>query len=183
MARARSRGQTLSGGNTMSARRLVGKLYWPAVVGCCAILGAGCRSGPGKPVLAPTSDGVYGAPEGRDAAGAVSKVDGDKLMESSPRTVTDMLVGRFPGVEVYKTANGGTSIKIRGARSMNASDEPLFVLDGYPQHNGNQSLLDLDPHDIKSIQVLKGAEAAAYGSRGANGVILIVTKKGGGGGS
>ena len=62
---------------------------------------------------------------------------------------------------------------------MNASDEPLFVLDGYPQHNGSASLLDLDPHDIKSIQVLKGAEASTYGSRGANGVILIVTKKGG----
>jgi TonB-dependent SusC/RagA subfamily outer membrane receptor len=178
MVRARPRGQTLSGANIMS-HRLVGKLDWRAVVGCCAILGVACHSGPGKPVLAPTSDGVY-AQDGRDAAGAVTKVDGDKLMESSPRTVTDMLVGRFPGVEVYKTANGGTSIKIRGARSMNASDEPLFVLDGYPQHNGNQSLLDLDPHDIKSIQVLKGAEASAYGSRGANGVILIVTKKGGG---
>ena len=167
----------------MSTRRrhLVAQLYPFAVVGCCAIVGAACHSGPGKPVLAPTSDGVYGEKDGQ-TAGAVSKVDGDKLMESSPRTVTDMLVGRFPGVEVYKTPNGGTSIKIRGARSMNASDEPLFVLDGYPQHNGNQSLLDLDPHDIKSIQVLKGAEAAAYGSRGANGVILIVTKKGGGGG-
>ena len=166
----------------MPAHRLVGKLYWPAVVGCCAILGAACRSGPGTPKLAPESDGVYGAEDKRPSAGAVTKVDGDKLMESSPRTVTDMLVGRFPGVEVYKTPSGGTSIKIRGARSMNASDEPLFVLDGYPQHNGNQSLLDLDPHDIKSIQVLKGAEASAYGSRGANGVILIVTKKGGGGG-
>ena len=165
----------------MPACRLIGKRYCLAVVGCCAILGAACRSGPGKPVLAPTSDGVYGAPEGREAA-AASKVDGDKLMETSPRTVTDMLVGRFPGVEVYKTPSGGTAIKIRGARSMNGSDEPLFVLDGYPQHNGNQSLLDLDPHDIKSIQVLKGAEASAYGSRGANGVILIVTKKGGGGG-
>ena len=163
----------------MSARRLVRKLYWLAVVGGGASLGAACHSGPGKPVLAPTSEGVYGAQDG-SAAGAVTKVEGDKLMESSPRTVTDMLVGRFPGVEVYKTPNGGTSIRIRGARSMNASDEPLFVLDGYPQHNGNQSLLDLDPHDIKSIQVLKGAEASAYGSRGANGVILIVTKKGGG---
>src|SRR5215831_2504811 len=179
MARGPPRSQTLSGGNVMSERCLVGKSYSLAVVGCAAILCAACHSGPGKPVLAPSSDGVYGAQDGRDGAGAVTKVSGDKLMESSPPTVTDMLVGRFPGVEVYKTANGGTSIKIRGARSMNASDEPLFVLDGYPQHNGNQSLLDLDPHDIKSIQVLKGAEASAYGSRGANGVILIVTKKGG----
>jgi TonB-dependent SusC/RagA subfamily outer membrane receptor len=163
----------------MSTRGLVGKLDALAVIGCCALLGAACHSGPGKPVLPPTGDGVYGAQDGRDVAGAVTKVDGDKLMENSPRTVTDMLVGRFPGVEVFKTANGGTSIRIRGARSMNSSDEPLFVLDGYPQHNGSASLLDLDPHDIKSIQVLKGAEASTYGSRGANGVILIVTKKGG----
>ena len=163
----------------MSTRGLVGKLDALALIGYCALLGAACHSGPGKPVLSPTADGVYGAQDGRDVAGAVTKVDGDKLMESSPRTVTDMLVGRFPGVEVFKTPNGGTSIRIRGARSMNGSDEPLFVLDGYPQHNGSASLLDLDPHDIKSIQVLKGGEASTYGSRGANGVILIVTKKGG----
>ena len=65
-------------------------------------------------MLPPTGDGVYGAQDGRDVAGAVTKVDGDKLMENSPRTVTDMLVGRFPGVEVFKTPNGGTSIRIRG---------------------------------------------------------------------
>jgi TonB-dependent SusC/RagA subfamily outer membrane receptor len=118
----------------------------------------------------------YGTQDKRDAGG-VSNADGDKLMENSPRTVTDMLVGRFPGVEVFKTANGGTSIRIRGARSMNSSDEPLFVLDGYPQHNGNASLSDLDPHDIKEIEVLKGAAASVYGARGANGVILITTKK------
>jgi len=99
MVRATSRGQTSSGANIMSAR-LIGKLYWPAFVGCCVVLGAACHSGPGKPVLAPASDGVYGEKDGRDAAGAVTKVDGEKLMENSPRTVTDMLVGRFPGVEV-----------------------------------------------------------------------------------
>lgn len=141
-----------------------------AVLGCCVVLSTACHSSSGAPVLLPRAD--------TSATEAVSRADGDKLMENSPRTVTDMLVGRFPGVEVYKTANGGTSIKIRGARSINKDDEPLFVLDGYPQHNGSASLQDLDPHDIKSIEVLKGAEASVYGSRGANGVIRIVTKKG-----
>ena len=145
-----------------------------AIVGCCVVLATACQANSGAPVLLPRADST--ASDG--VASGATKVDGDKMMENSPRTVTDMLVGRFPGVEVFKTANGGTSIKIRGARSINGSDEPLFVLDGYPQHNGNASLSDLDPHDIKSIEVLKGADASAYGARGANGVIRIVTKKG-----
>jgi TonB-dependent SusC/RagA subfamily outer membrane receptor len=147
---------------------------------CCVLLASACRAYPGGPVLPkPDSSAVdvgYGTQDKRDI-GDVNGADGDKLMSNSPRTVTDMLVGRFPGVEVFKTANGGTSIRIRGARSVNSSDEPLFVLDGYPQHNGNASLNDLDPHDIKAIEVLKGAAASVYGARGANGVILITTKK------
>ena len=157
----------------MATRGFVGSFTGArAVFGCVAVFTA-CHSGSGAgaPVLPAADTTTVGT--------AVSKADGDKLMENSPRTVTDMLVGRFPGVEVFKTANGGTSIKIRGARSMNASDEPLFVLDGYPQHNGSSSLTDLDPHDIKNITVLKGAEASVWGSRGANGVIVITTKKGG----
>ena len=145
---------------------------------------AGCASKPDGPKL-PTPDPAavdvgYGTRNGRDVTTAVSGASGDKLMKSSPRTVADMLVGRFPGVEVRQLANGGTSIRIRGSRSFKGSSEPLLVLDGTPQHNGSQSLQDLDPHDIKSIEVLKDAAAAAvYGSRGANGVILIATKRGG----
>src|SRR5437870_3988294 len=80
-----------------------------AAIGCYSVLGSACRSVPGGPVL-PRPDSTSAAQE---IAGGVSKVESDKLMENSPRTVTDMLVGRFPGVEVYKTKNGGTSIKIR----------------------------------------------------------------------
>ena len=145
---------------------------------------AACASHPGGPKLpkdSPTSVDVgYGTREGRDVNAAVSKASSEKMMSSSPRTVSDMLVGRFPGVEVRQLANGGTSIRIRGSRSLKGSSEPLLVLDGMPQHNGSQSLQDLDPHDIKSIEVLKDAAAASvYGSRGANGVILIATKHGG----
>ena len=157
--------------NTFGGRR---------VLACC-LLAAACRATPGGPVLpAPTPEAVdvgYGSQAPRDVASATAKADSAKLMSNSPRTVSDMLVGRFAGVEVYKLPNGGTSIRIRGARSLKANQEPLFVLDGMPQHNGNQSLLDLDPHDIKSIEVLKDGQAAVYGSRGANGVILISTRR------
>ena len=119
----------------------------------------------------------YGSLQPRDVTGATAKADSAKLMQNSPRTVADMLVGRFAGVEVYQLPTGGTSIRIRGSRSLKANQEPLFVLDGMPQHNGSQSLMDLDPHDIKSIEVLKDGQAAVYGSRGANGVILIATRR------
>ena len=120
----------------------------------------------------------YGTQERRDVNGAVAQADGEKLMANSPRTVSDMLVGRFAGVEVTKLANGGTSIRIRGARSMRSNQEPLVVLDGMPQRNGSATLNDLDPHDITSIEVLKDAAASSvYGSRGSNGVILIATRR------
>ena len=167
----------------MSTRRLR-RSFAPsrALVSSLAVLAA-CHSTPGGPVLpAPDTDKVevgYGSQRARDINGAVAGASADKLMAASPRTVADMLVGRFPGVEVRKLANGGTSIRIRGPRSFKSDQEPLLVLDGTPQHNGTQTLMDLDPHDIKSIEVLKDASASAvYGSRGANGVILIATKRG-----
>lgn len=168
----------------MYTRRSLRSFGTGILVGPCLFAVAGCASHPGGPKLpkqSPTAVNVgYGSEEKRDVAGSVSGASGDKMMASSPRTVSDMLVGRFPGVEVRQTANGGTSIRIRGSRSLKGSSEPLFVLDGTPQHNGSQSLQDLDPHDIQSIEILKDAAAAAvYGSRGANGVILISTKRGG----
>ncbi|MDB4915425.1 MAG: TonB-dependent outer membrane protein SusC/RagA, conserved site [Gemmatimonadetes bacterium] len=160
----------------MRTRGIPGSFGGLAALGCCVVLGSACSSGGSQTASAPAPRADSMSTAGA-IGGGVTKADGDKLMENSPRTVTDMLVGRFAGVEVFKTANGGTSIKIRGARSMNANDEPLFVLDGHPQSNGSASLSDLDPHDIKSIEVLKGADASVWGSRGANGVILIMTKK------
>ena len=146
------------------------------------ISATGCHAYPGGPVLpSPVGDEVhvgYGTQGRRDVTGAVAQADGDKLMASSPRTVSDMLVGRFAGVEVTKLANGGTSIRIRGSHSFKGDQEPLVILDGMPQRNGSATLSDLDPHDIKSIDVLKDASAAsAYGSRGSNGVILISTRR------
>lgn len=151
-------------------------------LGCCLIVSAGCHSYPGGPTLPAPERGTvnvgYGTQDRRDVNGAVASADSAKLMASSPRTVTDMLVGRFAGVEVTQLADGGTSIRIRGSHSFKRNQEPLVVLDGIPQRNGGATLQDLNPHDITSIEVLKDAAAASvYGSRGANGVILIATRR------
>ena len=167
----------------MYTRRLLRSFSVRSTSVCCLLGLAACHSHPGGPTTpTPKKDQVevgYGSQRKRDVNGAVAGAESDKLMSNSPRTVADMLVGRFAGVEVRKLANGGTSIRIRGSRSFKSNQEPLLVLDGMPQHNGSQSLSDLDPHDIKSIEVLKDAAASAvYGSRGSNGVILISTKRG-----
>ena len=166
----------------MKTRRVYRSIRACTAILSCAMTLAGCHAYPGGPVLPKPKEGEvdvgYGSQSKRDVAAAVDRVEGDKLMESSPRSVSDMLVGRFAGVDVYQLANGGTSIRIRGSRSLKAEQEPLIVVDGMPQHNGTTSLSDLNPHDIKSIEVLKDAAATTvFGSRGANGVILISTKK------
>jgi TonB-dependent SusC/RagA subfamily outer membrane receptor len=89
-----------------------------------------------------------------------------------------MLEGRFAGVQVERLSGGRISVRIRGARSF-VNSEPLYVVDGVPQSADVTSLLaDLNPTDIKRIDVLKDASATSvYGARGANGVILITLKR------
>ncbi|MFP4092409.1 MAG: SusC/RagA family TonB-linked outer membrane protein, partial [Cyclobacteriaceae bacterium] len=90
--------------------------------------------------------------------------------------------GQVAGVDIQ--AQGGrpgqnVSVQIRGRRSISASNEPLYVIDGIPQTSESSAIFDINPHDIESMEVLKDAAATAiYGSRGANGVILITTKRG-----
>jgi TonB-dependent SusC/RagA subfamily outer membrane receptor len=149
----------------------------------CALAAlAGCHSTPKDPALhtpSPTAVQVgYGNQEKRDVNTAVSSASGEKMRSNSPRTVADMLVGRFPGVEVRTLSNGSATIRIRGTRSFRSGEEPLIVVDGIPQHSGAQSLMDMSPRDVESIEVLKDAAASSvYGARGANGVILIATRK------
>ena len=167
----------------MSTRRSLRSFIAARAVACSMAALAGCHAYPGGPELPqPEADAVnvgYGAQERRDVSGAVDHADDDKMLAASPRTVSDMLVGRFPGVEVTPMSNGRVSIRIRGAHSMKGNQEPLLVLDGVPQNSNGSTLTDLDPHDIQSIDVLKdAASTSAYGSRGANGVILIATRKG-----
>lgn len=135
-----------------------------------------------------------------DLTGAISSVKSKELNLSSP-TLSQALVGKVAGVQVAQVSGapyGGTKIRVRGIGSVNASSEPLYVIDGYPvggnssQGPGNSTNATngynpgtsgndvfINPDDIESIEVLKDAASAAiYGSRAAAGVILITTKRG-----
>lgn len=121
----------------------------------------------------------YGQVQKRDLTGSVSSVSPEQLNKGAQANVDQLIQGRIPGVQVTQTSGdpgAGASIRIRGANSITAGNEPLFVIDGLPGAPFNA----LNPGDIESIEVLKDASATAiYGSRGANGVVLITTKKGG----
>ncbi|MFN8431946.1 MAG: TonB-dependent receptor [Spirosomataceae bacterium] len=121
----------------------------------------------------------YGTQRKEAVTGSVISVSGDKIREVPAPNISQALQGRMPGVEMSQTSTkpGATmQIRIRGTRSLSADNNPLIVLDGIPFPG---SLADLNPNDIKSIDILKDASATAiYGSRGANGVILITTDKG-----
>jgi TonB-dependent SusC/RagA subfamily outer membrane receptor len=121
----------------------------------------------------------YGSQARRDLTGAVASLDGDVARRNSPTSMADMMQGRFAGVDVQRLPGGGVSVRIRGQRTFKGDAEPLFVIDGVPQRTGTGgNLSDIDPRDVQSIEVLKDAGATAiYGSRGANGVILITTRR------
>lgn len=121
----------------------------------------------------------YGTARKSDVTGSIASMGGDKLREVPATNITYALQNRVAGVDMQQTSSkpGATmQIRIRGTRSLNASNDPLVVLDGIP-FMGNLS--DINPSDIKSMDILKDASSTAiYGSRGANGVILITTHKG-----
>ena len=136
--------------------------------------------------LAPSAENLeqvvvigYGTQRKEAVTGSVASVGGDKLREVPSPNIAQALQGRVAGVEITPTSSkpGATAqILIRGQRSLTASNEPLIVLDGIPFPG---SIADINPNDIKSIDILKDASATAiYGSRGANGVILLTTNRG-----
>ena len=88
------------------------------------------------------------------------------------------MLRRVPGVRVIEMIEGGMSVRVRGASSFLAGEEPLFVMDGMVLLSAGEALYGINPNDIESITVLKNADATAiYGSRGANGVIIIKTRR------
>ena len=121
----------------------------------------------------------YGTQREEAVTGSVASVSGDIIREIPSTNVTTALQGRLPGVEFSQTSSkpgAAMQIRIRGSRSLNASNDPLIVLDGIPFPG---SITDINPNDIKSIDILKDASATAiYGSRGANGVVLVTTNRG-----
>lgn len=121
----------------------------------------------------------YGTQRRKDVTGSVVSVSGNTLREVPVANIQQALQGRAAGVEVQSTGSrpgAGAQIRIRGERSIQAGNEPLFVVDNIPFSG---TLNDLNPDDIATIDILKDASATAiYGSRGANGVIMVTTKRG-----
>ncbi|RME99780.1 MAG: SusC/RagA family TonB-linked outer membrane protein, partial [Bacteroidetes bacterium] len=135
----------------------------------------------------------------RALGNAVNSVDGADLTKASPQSVFNSLQGRIPGVQIVQNSGdpaGGFSIRARGSSSILGNSDPLYVVDGVIVSNsttnvtnrnvnagaaqpGTNRLVDINPNDIESMDVLNGAAAAAiYGSQAANGVVIITTKKG-----
>lgn len=122
----------------------------------------------------------YGKMKKSDLTGSVGSIDAKQLDRYPKVNIVDALQGQVAGLSIRANSNNaegtGTSILIRGQNSISASNNPLIILDGIP-FSGNMS--EINPVDVASIEVLKDASSTAiYGSRGANGVILITTKKG-----
>lgn len=120
----------------------------------------------------------YGVVRKADLAGSVAVLDSKSFKDQPIVQVSDALQGRVSGVQVQNSGvPGGTvKIRVRGSGSINRSNDPLYVIDGIVRESG---LTGLNPEDIQSMQVLKDASSTAiYGSRGANGVVLITTKTG-----
>lgn len=121
----------------------------------------------------------YGSQKKGDITGAISSISSKALKEVPVTSAPQMLQGRSAGVYVVASGNkpgSGAKVQIRGRRSFNAGNDPLYVIDGIPISGGFN---DINPSDIESIDILKDASATAiYGSRGANGVIIVTTKRG-----
>lgn len=132
----------------------------------------------------------YGTTSKRKSTDAIAKVSAKDIEQIPVATVQNALVGKLAGVQITQTngkVEGGISVRVRGAASISAGKEPLYVLDGIPLVTSNESsngaptnpLITLSPNEIESIDVLKDASSAAiYGARGANGVVIITTKRG-----
>lgn len=121
----------------------------------------------------------YGVQRKTDVTGAMTRVSGEELNTKPVSNALEALQGKAAGVDITSNQRPGElgSIRIRGNRSLNASSEPLYVVDGVPLTSGG--IETINPRDIESIDILKDASSTAiYGSRGANGVILVTTKRG-----
>lgn len=130
----------------------------------------------------------YGTQEERDVTGSVESVRAEDFNQAPVVSPENLISGKVAGVQISSNSGApgdGTRIRVRGSNSFSAGNDPLFVIDGVPIDNGGNAaqrnpLNFLNPNDIASMTVLKDASATAiYGSRGANGVILIETKQAG----
>ena len=124
----------------------------------------------------------YGSVKKQDLTTAVSVVSNEDMKLRPVSDASGFIQGKVAGVQVQQTSGlpgGGMTVRIRGASSIASSNDPLYVVDGVPVGEGNYAIAYLSPNDIESMSILKDASSAAiYGSRAANGVVLITTKQG-----
>lgn len=127
----------------------------------------------------------YGTQRKSDVTGALSRITADDIQERPAQNILQAIQGKAAGVHVTSNFKPGELpvLRVRGNRSIGASNEPLYVIDGIPLVNSlgvnSFTMSDINPNDIASVEILKDASATAiYGSRGANGVVLITTTKG-----
>ena len=157
--------------NTRASGGLLSVALCTAAFGCGAI--APPPNDPGNEEV-PVA---FGTQQRDEITGSVTSVPMDEAVGRRYASIEEMLAGRVSGVHVTRTASG-VSVRIRGAGTIRSNGEPLYVVDGVavvPGRNG----ITVSPHDVERIEVLKDAAAAAlYGSRGANGVVVITTKRG-----
>ncbi|MEO7530558.1 MAG: SusC/RagA family TonB-linked outer membrane protein, partial [Sediminibacterium sp.] len=120
----------------------------------------------------------YGTSTKKDLTGSIISVKSEEIKKVTATSVMEALQGKLAGVDIVRTSGGAganVSVTVRGNRSIRAGNGPLYIVDGI-QYDNYQ---DVNPNDIESMEVLKdGSSTAIYGSKGANGVILITTKKG-----
>src|SRR5690606_18357983 len=121
----------------------------------------------------------YGTQKASSITSAISKIGGEDLNDRPATRIDNAMAGKLAGVQVQEISGApgkGLTVKVRGSSSINYASTPLYVVDGFPLSSG---LDNINPNDIESIEVLKDAASAAiYGSRGANGVVLVTTKSG-----
>ncbi len=121
----------------------------------------------------------YGTMKKRDVTGAIAQVDNEELAKVRSANALEGIQGRVAGVDIQRSsgrAGAGYDILVRGQRSFSGNNDPLYIVDGIQFGTDN---VNIDPNDIESMEILKDASSTAiYGSRGANGVVIITTKKG-----
>jgi TonB-dependent SusC/RagA subfamily outer membrane receptor len=137
-------------------------------------LAMGCASGGSRGGTRPSRA------NGANGATAVSTVTAEDIANVRVARIEEFLMGRVPGLQVFRTGDGEYTMRIRGAASFRGNDEPLIVIDGMPVLAGTASraLSHVDPATVARVEVLKDAGAlASYGVQGGNGVILITTRR------
>ena len=162
-------------------RRLTNFLDRATLAGLMLVGATACGGQRSAPELDPLDQVAIGYDRVRaeEVTGSVSSLTAAEIEKQNVSRVEELIRGQMAGVTVTRMANGDYSFRIRGTRSLIGSNEPLLVIDGIPVSASSMTaaLAGIAPNDVRRIDVLKDAgSTAAYGSRGANGVIVITTR-------